>query len=74
MSVAEAALYHMEKMDISENLFNLANRSLNPSPNQIRWLRSSWVKRYVGGFDQNSMLEVLEQYRKQNADLAIKVC
>ena len=74
MSVTEAALFHMEKMDISENLFNLANRSLNPSTNQIRWLRSSWVRRNVGGFDQHSMVEMLDEYCKQNPEITIKVC
>ena len=73
MSVTEAALLHMEKMDITENLFDLANRSLNPSPNQIRRLRSTWVKKNVGGFDQASMIDMLKEYQKQNPDLIIKV-
>ena len=74
MEVTEAGLFHMEKMDITENLFNLANRSLNPSMNQIRYLRSSWVRRNVGGFDQHSMVEMLDEYRKQNPEITIQVC
>ena len=73
MSVTEAALLHMEKMEITENLFDLANRSLNPSPNQIRWLRSQWVQRNVGGFDTASMIDMLKEYQKQNPDLTIQV-
>ena len=59
-------------MDISDNLFDLANRSLRPSPNQIRWLRGS-VKKNIGGFDEHSMVEMLKLYSKQNPDLILKV-
>ena len=49
MSAREASLYHMEKLQITDDLKGLADHSVNPSMRSIRHLMNVWRRNSVGG-------------------------
>ena len=71
MSAREASMYHMEKLEITEDLKGLADHSLNPSMRAIRNLMDVWRAKTVGGLDNTSMSSMLQTYQTQNPHLTI---
>ena len=71
MSVTQAALFHLSKLGIEDDLSSIANHSLNPTQRAIQWLRQKWLTKNVGGLDQVSMKVCIDRYKSQNPDLDI---
>ena len=72
MTAREAAMYHMEKLEITEDLKGLADHSINPSMRGIRYLLDVWRQKNVGGLDNNSMTSMLATYKNQNPHITIE--
>ena len=71
MSVTQAAMFHLSKLGIEDDLSSIANHSINPTQRAIQWLRDKWLAKHVGGLDHISMKECLQKYQDQNQDLVI---
>ena len=72
MSVTQAAIFHLSKLGIEEDLSSIANHGINPCQRAIQWMREKWLAKNVGGLDQISMQDCLEKYRNIHPDLEIK--
>ncbi|XP_064092423.1 uncharacterized protein LOC135205589 [Macrobrachium nipponense] len=71
MNPTAASLYHLEKTNF-QDLFGTANHSINPSLRTIQYLKDVWLKDHGGGFDNMTMLNMLNKYYEQNPKLTIK--
>ena len=71
LTPSEAALFHIDVMDLTNDLPDLANNASNPKLRAIQYLFDCWRKERVGGLDEFSITECLKKYKLANPDLTI---
>ena len=72
LSPSEASLFHVDVMDLMDDLPGLANNAVNPNVRAIQHLHDCWRKERVGGLDGFSISECLKKYELANPDLTIR--
>ena len=72
LSPSEAALFHVDVMNLVDDLPGLANNAINPNLRAIQYLYDCWRKERVGGLDGFSIQECLKKYEEANPDLTIR--
>ena len=72
LSVTQAAMFHVSKLGIEDDLSSIANNSINPTQRAIEYLREKWLDKNVGGLDQISMRQCLDKYKAQNPEVLIE--
>ncbi|XP_050725432.1 uncharacterized protein LOC127003062 [Eriocheir sinensis] len=73
MAPGQAYRHHLLKMELDEDLYNQAKKSINPSPKSVEYMWSTWKKKEHGGLNTPSMFDAIKTYAEKNPDLIIKI-
>ena len=71
MSSTQAQLFHEEKMRITEDLSELANKATNPDMRAIRYANSCWKLKTNGGLTNMSMIDTISKYKEEHPDVLL---
>ena len=73
MTPAQAYRHHLLKLDLSDDLYNQANKSTNPSPKSVEYMWTVWRQSEHGGLNTPSMFEAIRNYAEENPELILNV-
>lgn len=62
MTPGQAYRHHLLKMDLTEDLYDQANKSINPSPKSIEYMWTAWRQSEHGGLNTPSMFDAIKKY------------
>lgn len=62
MTPGQAYRHHLLKMDLTDNLYNQANKSINPSPESIEYMWTVWRHSEHGGLNTPLMFDAIRKY------------
>lgn len=72
MTPAQAYRHHILKMDLSDDLYDQANKSINPSPKSVEYMWTVWRQSEHGGLNTPSMFEAIRKYADDHPELILR--
>ncbi|KAG0723666.1 hypothetical protein GWK47_042248 [Chionoecetes opilio] len=73
MTSAQAARYHLMKINLIDDPASQANNAINPTNRAIAYMREQWLKKEHGGVKPFSMFEAIDTYSEDHPDVTLKV-
>ena len=64
---------HREKLNFENNLTDIANNSINPCHEAVKYIKKKYTKSEMGGFDEKSITESIDRYCLHHPELTIRL-
>lgn len=72
MTSGQAYRHHLLKMDLTDDLYDQANKSIYPSPKSVEYMWTAWRQSEHGGLNNPSMFDAIRKYAEHHPELILE--